>query len=110
MTTIKATCPVCGDVDLTPADVEVTRAPEAGWSTYSFGCPDCGMTVRKAADDDVVTLLTSAGVPVRRIAVPAEALEPHDGPPIGYDDLIDFVLLLGITDTLVGILTAEAAH
>lgn len=110
MTTIKATCPVCGDVDLTPAEVTVTRAPEAGWSTYTFGCPACGLTVRKPADDDVVTLLASAGVAVRRVEVPAEALESHDGPPIGYDDLIDFVLMLGATDTLIGVLTAESAR
>ena len=32
MTTIKATCPMCGDVDLTPAQVRLTVAQAAGWA------------------------------------------------------------------------------
>ena len=108
MTTIKATCPLCGDVDLTPAEVQVTRAPAAGWATYAFGCPECGQRVSKPAGEDVVGLLATAGVPVRVLDIPEEALEPHDGPPLTYDDLIDFVLMLGVSDTLVTVLMAES--
>jgi hypothetical protein len=110
MTTIKATCPFCGDVDLTPGDLVVTRAPAAGWATYSFGCPDCGQHVRKPAPDDVVDLLAGAGVAVRKLDIPDEALEPHDGEPIGADDLIEFVLSLGVSDRLVGVLLQESRH
>ncbi len=108
MTTIKATCPMCGDVDLKPRDIHVVVAPAAGWATYAFQCPNCEDEVTKSADDEVVTLLRGAGVPVARVHVPAEALELHFGPPIGPDDLIDFGLTLGVTDTLVEVLTAEA--
>ena len=41
MTTIKATCPMCGDVDLTPAQVRLTVAQAAGWATYTFTCGTC---------------------------------------------------------------------
>jgi predicted RNA-binding Zn-ribbon protein involved in translation (DUF1610 family) len=110
MTTIKATCPVCGDVDLTPMDVLVTRAPAAGWSTYSFGCPECGAAVSKGADDEVVALLLGAGVSLRVVDVPDEAMECHVGPRLGYDDLLDFVLQLGVTDFLAAAALVEAGR
>jgi hypothetical protein len=50
--------------------------------------------VEKPADEEVVRLLTSAGVRVDRVPVPAEAKEAHQGRPIGYDDLLDLVLWL----------------
>ncbi|MGB2970354.1 MAG: hypothetical protein WBB77_10510, partial [Candidatus Nanopelagicales bacterium] len=92
MTTIKATCPVCGDVDLTPIDVRLTVAESAGWATYTFRCTECHDQVEKPADEEVVALLSIAGVVIDR--VPAEALEGHTGPPFSYDDVLDFALWL----------------
>ena len=109
MTTIKATCPTCGDIDLKPRDIHVVVAPAAGWATYSFVCPTCEDDVTKSADDEVVTLLRGAGVTVERVHVPAKALELHFGPPIDADDLIDFGLTLSATDALVQVLSAESA-
>ena len=104
MATIKATCPMCGDVDLTPRQVRVrvVEAIEDGESrrSYAFACPACAVEVEKAADDEVVRLLTSAGVRVERIAVPAEARETHHGGPVGYDDLLDLVLWLETHDAI----------
>lgn len=107
MTTIKATCPTCGDVDLRPRDIVVTVAPAAGWATYQFACPSCDEEVTKSADEEVVTLLRGAGVRVEKMFVPAEALELHFGPPIATDDLIDFGLKLSMSDRLVDVLTQE---
>ena len=107
MTTIKATCPTCGDIDLKPREVQVVVAPSAGWATYAFTCPTCENQVTKTADDEVVTLLRGAGVTVERVVVPAEALELHYGPGISNDDLIDFGLTLGNSDYLVAQLTRE---
>ncbi|MEZ5116713.1 MAG: hypothetical protein R2737_10635 [Candidatus Nanopelagicales bacterium] len=107
MTTIKATCPLCGDVDLAPRDVRVVDALTAGWASYEFTCPQCQELVHKGADAEVVQLLAGAGVRVDHLDIPAEALEPHDGPPIGYDDVLDFVLHLGIVDALASVVAAE---
>lgn len=109
MTTIKATCPTCGDVDLKPKEIHVVIAPAAGWATYQFVCPNCEDEITKSADDEVVTLLRGAGVTVERVHVPAEALELHFGPPIGHDDLIDFGLTLRATDRLVEVLSTESS-
>ena len=58
MATIKATCPMCGDVDLTPRQVHV-RVVEAieddlSRRTYTFGCPQCHEDVEKAADAEAI--------------------------------------------------------
>lgn len=100
MTTIKVTCPECGDIDLQPADLDLSVAPT--WATYTFQCCDCGEAISKPADAEIVDLLSSAGV--RTMVIPAEALEHHRGPGISYDDVLDFALALqddeGITRTL----------
>ena len=109
MTTIKATCPDCGDVDLRPREINVVVAPAAGWATYRFICPECDHEITKSADEEVVTLLRGAGVAVERLHVPAEALEMHFGNPISHDDLIDFGLTLRSTDRLIQILSRETS-
>ena len=108
MATIKATCPVCGDVDLTPrqVSVRVVEAIEesAARRSYAFVCPTCHETVRKPADAEVVRLLASAGVRICCVEVPAEAREPHTGAALGYDDLLDFALWLDSHDALAALL------
>ena len=108
MTTIKSTCPMCGDVDLTPRDVTVTVAERAGWATYSFECVSCHDTVEKPAEADVVRLLRSAGVRVVTVQIPAEALETHAGPALSYDDVLDFALLLEASEDIVTALATNA--
>ena len=105
MTTIKASCPTCGEVELTPGDVTLMVCSHAALSYYSFTCPGCTHEVRKPADDHVVALLVSGGVPASVWEVPAEALEVKSGPPIGYDDLLDFKLQI----TAAGDMLAAAA-
>ncbi|RZS80085.1 hypothetical protein EV189_3565 [Motilibacter rhizosphaerae] len=92
MTTIKASCPVCGDVELKPAQLRLVVCSQADWSYYAFGCPRCRDEVRKPADEEIVALLVSGGVAAERWHVPAEALEAKNGHRITYDDVLDFVL------------------
>ncbi len=55
MTTIKASCPTCGEVELTPADVSLMVCSHAPLSYYAFDLPDAAPDeVRKPADDHVV--------------------------------------------------------
>jgi hypothetical protein len=94
MATIKASCPSCGDVELTPAQVRLVVCSVNDWSYYAFGCTTCGDEVRKPAGTEVQGLLRTGGVAVERWVVPAEALEEHTGPAITYDDVLDFALRL----------------
>ncbi len=92
MTTIKTSCPVCGDVELTPEQMRLVVCSRTDWSYYSFLCTTCNDEVRKPADDEVVTLLVSGGVMAEQWVIPAEALEEHHGAAITYDDVLDFAL------------------
>lgn len=100
MTTIKASCPGCGDVELTPRQVRLVVCSVRRRSFYSFTCTTCTDVVRKHAGEDVVALLTSGGVVAERWTIPAEALEEHDGAALSVDDLLDFCLLLERADLL----------
>ncbi len=98
MTTIKASCPACGEVELTSKDVTLMVCSYAPQSYYTFTCPKCADQVRKPADDHVVSLLMSGGVRAEVWELPAEALEAKAGPALTYDDLLDFALQLGSCD------------
>lgn len=98
MTTIKASCPCCGDVDLTPVQVRLVTCSVPQWSYYTFVCTQCHDEIRKPAAPEIVHLLKTGGVVAERWAVPAEALEAHDGPAIAYDDVLDFALWLDRVD------------
>lgn len=96
MTTIKATCPECGEVNLTSDDIEL-RINIASGSSYGFLCggiDGCGEYIVKKADERTVRLLLSGGVMPIMEHVPAEVLEPKTGPPINHDDLLAFHELL----------------
>ncbi|MDB5185077.1 MAG: hypothetical protein JWN38_885 [Candidatus Saccharibacteria bacterium] len=100
MATIKASCLCCGLVELSPADLTLMVCSHAPLSYYSFKCPDCGSAVRKPADDHVVSLLISGGVPAIVWDLPAEALEVKHGPALTYDDLLDFNAAISDDDML----------
>jgi hypothetical protein len=100
MTTIKASCPSCGDVELTSAQVRLVVCSVQDWSFYAFTCHTCHDEIRKPAATDVITLLQSGGVLAEMWAVPAEAMETHEGAAITYDDVLDFALRLQAIDDL----------
>lgn len=98
MTTIRATCPTCGEVELTPDDIQLRVCTHAPASYYQFNCPLCHIEVQKPADDRVVQLLISGGVAASVWELPEEFTEDRGGPPLTMDDLLDFHLLLDRED------------
>ena len=110
MTTIKASCPDCGEVELTSADVRLMVCSYSPMSYYAFRCTTCGDEVRKPADDHVVSLLLSGGVEALVWELPAEALEPHEGPAICYDDVLDFALKLSDTDLVASLISSTVSQ
>ena len=110
MTTIKASCPVCGEVSLRPDQVRLMVCSHAPLSYYAFDCTGCVDEVRKPADEHVVGLLVSGGVRPTTWSVPAEAMEVRSGPALGYDDLLDLVLHLSTTDHLAAAAASTLAR
>jgi hypothetical protein len=90
MTIIKATCPCCGDVELTRDQLRLVVHPVRDRSFYAFTCPACQDDVRKPAGAEVIRLLKLGGVEPEQVDVPAEATQVHEGPVLTEDDLLDF--------------------
>ena len=106
MATIRASCPTCGDVELTTADVRVRVCINDDRGEYSFRCPICTMTVVKPAEARTIDLLVASGVAMDTWSLPAELSEPRIGDPISHDDLLDFHALLGREDMIVKLMEA----
>ena len=87
---IKASCPTCGDVELTTRDVQVLLCSTTNQGSYAFRCPDCRLAVSKPAEARVVDVLVASGVRLSVWSLPAELEEVHTGAPISYDDLLAF--------------------
>ncbi len=92
-TRISVHCRRCGEVKLAPEQLWLVLTDVPGHAHYGFRCPRCAVLVRSAADEKTVSSLATL-VAVEEIDVPAEALEPHTGPVLTFDDLIDLVLAL----------------
>ena len=88
--TIRASCPTCGDVELTSRDVSVQVCATNNQGSYAFRCPECNIAVSKLAEQRIVDLLVSSGVRLSVWSMPAELDEPRTGDPITYDDLLEF--------------------
>lgn len=88
--TIKASCPTCGDVELTTRDVQVLLCATTNEGSYAFRCPACRLAVSKPAEARIVDVLVASGVRLSVWQLPAELDEVHSGAPITYDDLLEF--------------------
>ncbi len=91
--TIAATCPACGDLDLGADQLWLVLSGVPGRDHYAFHCRGCGRLVRRTASPHTVRVLQQM-VAVEEIAIPAEALERREAPPLTIDDLIDLMLAL----------------
>ena len=95
MTTVRAQCPACGDVQLQINDLTVRVCSDDEIpSQYRFRCPGCAQTVHRDASPRIVDLLVSAGAPHEQWSWPAELTEYRSGPPLTPDDLLDLHVLL----------------
>jgi len=107
MTTIRTTCPRCGEVDMGPESILLSVRSNGREGSYRFTCPECEDAVEKRADRKIVALLVSAGVDIDRgdgfvshhpelfDEVRQDDLEQGPpGPAFTPDDVIEFHYLL----------------
>jgi predicted RNA-binding Zn-ribbon protein involved in translation (DUF1610 family) len=107
VTTIRARCPECGDVQLGVDDLTVHVPDGERLGTYRFRCPHCDQTVTREATARIVQLLTDAGVNAEHWQWPAEQHEPRRGPALTPDDLLDFHVLLQREDWFDALLATD---
>jgi predicted RNA-binding Zn-ribbon protein involved in translation (DUF1610 family) len=102
MTTIRTTCPRCGEVDMGPEAILLSVRQNGREGSYRFTCPQCADDVEKRADRKIVALLVSAGVDIDRGDEQMDSLfdqedqarEVPSGPAFTIDDVIEFHFLL----------------
>lgn len=110
MAKIRASCPTCGDVELTTSDLTVRVCADDASGTYTFMCPVCELRVVKGAEPHIVDLLGASGVEVIEWSLPAELAERPVGHPISHDDLLDFHVLLQDDDAVHAALAASLSE
>src|SRR2546423_7705353 len=86
MTTIRTTCPRCGEVDMGPESILLSVRQNGREGSYRFTCPSCADDVEKRADRKIVALLVSAGVGIdppraRERGDPGAPFAAADDPP-----------------------------
>lgn len=75
MTTIRTSCPLCGDVELAPSDVSLRLTPEDGTGVYLFSCPHCEQVQHRPANHRVVSILLATGVAYEVVDTPGPITE-----------------------------------
>ena len=91
MSTIRTTCPACGEIDIPGEFVALTFDR----SQYVFECPTCRLGIAKSTDAKIVALLMRAGVVTLGVPPaqkPTELQAPARPalPAFTLDDCIDF--------------------
>jgi hypothetical protein len=75
MTTIRTSCPMCGDVELAPSDLSLQLTADDGTGTYLFECPHCDQIQHRPANHRVVSILLATGVAYEVMDVPGPITE-----------------------------------
>jgi DNA-directed RNA polymerase subunit RPC12/RpoP len=91
---VRVACPGCGPVVL-PAKAlrcELEAAGDKG--ICELRCPVCSTMVLVPAGPVAVETMRDGGAGHMIGSVPFELLEPHSGPPLSWDDVLDFKLAL----------------
>src|ERR1700675_1571773 len=78
MTTIRTTCPRCGEVDMGPQAILLSVRQNGREGSYRFTCPSCSDDGEKRADPKIVAVLVSAGVDIDQ-SEGSEHLGEHPG-------------------------------
>ena len=94
---ITTQCHSCGEVELLAEQMWLVVAQPRDRSHFAFRCPTCAQLSRHHVDGEVLSVLVQL-LPVEEMCLPAEALEPHVGPPLTQDDLIDLMVGLDSVD------------
>lgn len=90
---VRTRCPWCGRLELLASSLTCSGAgPGQEQGLCEFTCPGCSRSVFVAVPPSDIALLWAVGAGESRL--PLELLEPHSGPPLSWDDLLDFRLAL----------------
>lgn len=85
----EARCVWCGPVTVGNEGLHVFVSPR-GAGLFEFRCPSCSRPNFRSLSISDMEALALAGILPAKGRAPFELLEERSGPPIAWDDLIDF--------------------
>jgi hypothetical protein len=91
---VRVVCPGCGPLVVPATELRCELEAEGGNGICELRCPVCSATLVVPARAAAVETMRGAGAGHMNGSVPFELLEPHTGPPLSWDDLLDFKLAL----------------
>ena len=86
---VQALCVWCGAVEFALADLQLHVA-NGDQGLLEFACPSCDRLNARRLGRPELDALTKLGAAPTPGPAPFELLEEHSGPPITWDELIDF--------------------
>jgi hypothetical protein len=93
-TRIMVKCPDCGEARVGLGDVTLRYCVDTEEWSYRFACMPCGLPAVAPTSSLAALEAEAAGCAVEEWRLPAELLEPHDGPMLTTADLVDLHQLL----------------
>jgi len=95
---VEARCAWCGFVALGADDLTV-RVGQGDQALVEFACSSCArLNLRRLAPGGLSPLAGVGILPTTGGPAPFELLEAHDGPPLGWDDLLELHEALAARD------------
>lgn len=95
MIRVRARCSRCEEVELALKDFLLARIEGEKETYYSFICPLCGEVQAYPADQRFIDFMAMNNERTVVLKPPLECREAEGAPPLSWDDLLDFHLLLG---------------
>ena len=85
---VRAECPTCGPVIATTSELTCGVSEGDEGALCEFACPTCDrLLILSLAPVETATLLLLGAHEARRL--PFELLEPHSGPVVSWDEVLD---------------------
>lgn len=110
MTTVRASCPDCGAIEVNATEVQAQVCVDDGRASYALVCPICRKAMSASVGLRIVDLLVESGVRLRRWRLPAELTEVHRGLPMTHEELLAFHHHLIEADDWLARLTGDVSE
>jgi len=91
---VRLVCPGCGPVVLPARELRCELVASGDKGICELRCPVCSTMVLVPAGPVAVETMRDGGAGHMTGSVPFELLEPHSGPPLSWDEVLDFKLAL----------------
>ena len=91
---VRLVCPGCGAVVLPARELRCELVASGDKGICELRCPVCSTMVLVPAGPVAVETMRDGGAGHMTGSVPFELLEPHSGPPLSWDEVLDFKLAL----------------